>query len=373
MNQPNLHFSNPLPKAPMHTVKRPSKRIVWWIGGGVLAALLILIMVISWWYSQAVFAPKTASGSLVPVTIESGSTVAQIADQLQSAGLIEHPMLFRWYVRSAGLNNKLQSGSYQLPEHISIQDLAQRLQSAKRDEAVLRFVEGWRREEMADYIQAQHDKGLIDMTGEQFSALALTPNQNLRAILGSAIMADDSLQGFLFPDTYVVNKDETAEKLLTRMLNNYKKKVTPAIVAGFTKQGLREYEAVNLAAIVERESRVGDERAVIAGILLNRLNIGMALGVDATIQYALGYSTTEKKWWRHNLTTEDLAVNSPYNTRLVAGLPPHPISNPSLSSLQAVATPTDTDYLFYIHDSQGVAHYAKTLAEHNANIAKYLR
>lgn len=345
----------------------------WYIAAGVVVMAAVVVVGASTVYARQVYWPASPSGALVAFKIEEGTTVAQIADQLQAAHLIEQPVIFSLYVRLSGTASKLQSGGFQIPQHISIQDLVTRLQAAKRDEATLRFVEGWRREEMADYVTKQHEKGLIDMTGDQFSALALNPSPTLRAKLGTALAPGDSLQGFLFPDTYIVNRDETAEQLLGRMLDTYKKRTSSGMVAGFKKQGLNEYEGLTLAAVVERESHKGDERAIIAGILLSRLKAGIPLGVDATLQYALGYSNTEKKWWRQSLTIDDLKVDSPYNTRLHAGLPPHPICNPSLTAMQAVAQPKDTNYLYYIHDSSGQAHYARTLDEHNANIAKYLR
>ncbi len=344
-----------------------------WTLAGIVAVVIIAAVGSYWWYQRAISSPAEPSGALVALTIEEGVSVQEIEDALVAKGLLKQQWAFAIYLRMSGLSSKLQSGNFQIPEHISIKDLVDRLQAASRNEATLQFIEGWRREEMAAYIDTQHDAGLIDMTGAEFSELALHPTQRLRDALGKTMSADDSLQGYLFPDTYVVDKEETAEDLITKMLAAYNKRVTPNILAGFAKQGLSEYEALTLAAIVERESHKGEERPIIAGILLKRLNEGIALYVDATIQYALGYSQAEGRWWRQNLTVDDLAVQSPYNTRLNAGLPPHPICNPGLTAIEAVANPAKTDYLYYLHDSEGVAHYAKTLEEHNANVARYLR
>jgi UPF0755 protein len=308
---------------------------------------------------------------LVPFKIEDNMPVRQIASNLKAAGLIKDTRVFEAYVRLSNTADKLQSGGFQIPQTISVKDLVQRLQQASRDQAKLQFIEGWRREEMADYIDKQHAAGVVDMTGAQFSALALNPTPELRAKLGNKIGPDDSLQGFLFPDTYAIDKDETAASLLAKMIDTYHQK-SASLLGGFSQQGLTEAQAVNLAAIVERESHTGPERAIIAGILLKRLQQGIPLYVDATLQYALGYSDSEHTWWRRNLDENDLALDSPYNTRLHAGLPPHPICNPGLTAMEAVAHPQVTDYLYYMHGSDGQAHYAKTLEEHNANVAKYL-
>jgi UPF0755 protein len=346
----------------------------WLLGVGIVLLLLMVLAGASvYWYASNVYWPSTPSGKLVSLEIAPGKTVTEIANQLYDEGLVTQPFAFAAHVRLSGKAEKLQSGGFQIPQHISIAQLVEKLQQASRDEATLRFLEGWRREELVDYIQSQHDKGLIDMTGEQFSRLALEPTPALRAKVGSASRPGDSLQGFLFPDTYVVNKDDSAEQLIGKMLDAYARKVTSQMRAGFQKQGLSEYQALILAAIVEREAFSDEERPIIAGILLSRLKAGIPLGVDATIQYALGYSKVEQRWWRHSLTMEDLAVESPYNTRKLAGLPPHPICNPGISAIQAVARPADTDYLYYLHDGDGHVHYAKTLDQHNTNVAKYLR
>ena len=128
-----------------------------------------------------------------------------------------------------------------------------------------------------------------------------------------------------------------------------------------------------LASIVERESKNTDERPIIAGILLKRLEEGIPLAVDATIQYALGYQSNEKTWWKKDLTVQDLEVEGPFNTRRVVGLPPAPIANPGISAIKAVASPKQSSYYYYIHDKDGEAHFAKTIEEHNANVGKYLR
>jgi UPF0755 protein len=127
-----------------------------------------------------------------------------------------------------------------------------------------------------------------------------------------------------------------------------------------------------LASIVEREGRTDEDRPVIAGILLKRLNSDWPLQADATLQYALGYQAFEKSWWKKALTVEDKKIRSPYNTYLNAGLPPAPISNPGLSSIRAVVYPTVSPYWYYLHDPQGRVHYATTLEEHEQNIASYL-
>jgi len=127
-------------------------------------------------------------------------------------------------------------------------------------------------------------------------------------------------------------------------------------------------QAIILASLIERETKTDEERPVVAGILIKRLNSGWPLQIDASVQYAVG---SEKEWWPV-LTLDDLSVKSGYNTYMNQGLPPTPIASPGLSSIKAAFNPEESDYWYYIHDTKGQIHYAKTLEEHNANIAKYL-
>lgn len=211
------------------------------------------------------------------------------------------------------------------------------------------LVEGQRIEEMAEKL----DKELGLGQGSEFLKIAK--------------------EGYMFPDTYFVDKDASASAVVAKMKNNFENKYDVDLQAKIKKLGLTPDEGVILASIVEREARSSEARKMVASILLKRLNIEMGLYVDAGIQYALGYQPSEKSWWKRHLTKADLQINSSFNTRIHKGLPPTPICNPSLSSLEAVAdADPKTPYLYYYHDSEGVPHYARTLEEHNQNIANYL-
>jgi UPF0755 protein len=339
---------------------------------GLLCILLVPI-ILGYMYARAVYYPTVASGDLVSLEIAEGSSVNQVAELLLNKRLIDQPQFFKLYLRLSGSQASIQAGKFEIPQHISISDLSQRLGIAMREQVTLRFTEGWRREEMAEYITSLHQKGEITFSGEEFSALALNPTSNLRQKLGNRLPAGASLQGFLFPDTYYIDRDATAEDVLAKMIDTYTKKISSQLQSEFAQVGLTEYEALILAAIVEREAFSSEERPIIARILLKRLQAGEVLGTDATLQYALGYSEEEGRWWKQGITMQDLELDSPYNTRKVSGLPPAPICNPGLETIKAVAKPADSPYWYYIHDSEGKVHYATTLDEHNANVAKYLK
>ncbi len=351
--------------------RRIRKRWVFLLVG--LLLILAVPVILGYMYARDVYYPTVASGDLVSLEIAEGSSIDQVAKQLLAKELIDQPQFFKLYLRLSGSQADIQAGKFEIPQFISIADLSQRLGVAMRDQVILRFTEGWRREQMAEYVESKYQTGEISFSGDQFSQLALHPTTALRQKLGSRLPAEASLQGFLFPDTYHIDRDATAEDVLARMIDTYIQKVGPQLQAGFVSQGLTEYQALILAAIVEREAFSGEERPIIARILLKRLQAGEILGTDATLQYALGYSEEEDRWWKQGITVQDLELDSPYNTRKVAGLPPAPICNPSIEAIKAVAEPASTPYLYYLHDQDGVVHYAETLSQHNANAARYLQ
>ncbi len=171
------------------------------------------------------------------------------------------------------------------------------------------------------------------------------------------------------PDAYILPRETTVEQLLDVMARNFAQHISADMRAGFAAQGLNPYQAVTLASIVERESIHDEEQPLIASVFLNRLKIGMTLGSDPTVQYALGYDSINQTWWKNPLSLNDLKFDSPYNTYLYAGLPPAPIANPSLSALQAAAFPEVSSYYYFQAkcDNSGYHNFAATFEEHMAN------
>jgi UPF0755 protein len=178
------------------------------------------------------------------------------------------------------------------------------------------------------------------------------------------LQASKGKEGYLFPDTYLLPRDMTAATIVKKMTDTFASKTQNLK----NNSGLSFDQAIVLASLLERETKTDAERPIVAGILIKRLNSDWPLQIDATVQYAVG---TPKNWWPI-LTLDDLSIKSAFNTYKNQGLPPFPIANPGISSIKAVLNPVESDYWYYIHDNSGQIHYAKTLAEHNANIAKYL-
>jgi UPF0755 protein len=300
-----------------------------------------------------------------------GETANIIASNLQAAGLISDPELFVNYVHYYGLDNQLKAGEFQFNGRVTIPDLVLNLTNAVTRDIQLRFIEGWRLEEMANYL-AVTTPGQLD--ADDFLAIARRETRFDLAPYNLSLPDAATLEGYLFPDTYGVPADADTRYLVDAMLQNFNQRVTPAMRQGFGLQGLSLHEAVTLASIVEREAVIEEERPLIARVFLNRLAQGMRLQADPTTQYALGYQANTNSWWKSGLTLADLQYQSPYNTYFAEGLPPGPIANPGLSSLQAVAEPATAAYLFFVADctaGQAGRHlFSTTFAEHEAYVAQ---
>ena len=181
-------------------------------------------------------------------------------------------------------------------------------------------------------------------------------------------------EGYLFPDTYLIPKSATAVVVIKIFEDNFNRRFSDELREKARNKGFTVEQVLTLASLVEREARFAEDRPKVASVLLNRLENEMKLDIDATVQYALGYQSEEKSWWKKQLSLEDLAIDSPYNTYKNAGLPPEPIANPGLASIQAVVdADPNTPYLYYISDKSGHLHFARNLEEHNENIRRYLK
>ena len=297
------------------------------------------------------FQAKTNIGQQsVRFVIPKGQALGIIASRLQEAGLVKNKWAFRFVVYQNDLANKIQAGSFELSANMNVWQIANSL-TVGTDDTWITLPEGWRREEIAESLGKQ---GLNNFKAEEF--LSLTRG----------------LEGQLFPDTYLVPREITSTALLSLLKNTFAAKVTTSLDKEISASKMSLNEILTLASLVQRESAGDSEMPLVAQILLNRLDINMALQVDATLQYIKGFSKTELSWWATPLSA-DKKLDSIYNTYKYAGLPPGPICNPGLAAIQAVLNPKPTQALYYIHDNNGKIHTAVSLEEHNLNVNEYLR
>ena len=294
-------------------------------------------------------------------TVQPGEPVDSIANNLQEAGLIVDASMWRDYLIYTGLDNTIQAGDYQLSRAMSIVDIAHKMQDATPADVTFVILPGWRDEEVAASLPT--------------SGLNITPDEFMRAASavpsGFDFLTDaPTPEGFFYPDSYIIPRVTAVNQLVDILLRNFSLHLSTGLREGFTRQGLSVYQAVTVASIVEREAVQADEAPLIASVYLNRLKIGMKLDADPTVQYALGYNPVQQTWWTNPLGADDFKYVSTYNTYLNDGLPPTPIDNPGMNSLQAVASPADTAYYYFSArcDGSGYHNFAGTFEEHLQNL-----
>jgi UPF0755 protein len=291
--------------------------------------------------------------------IASGESADSVALRLKQEGLISDAEIFRLYLIYSGADRYLKAGSFRLSSAQTPVNIALALQDSTLMEVDFIILPGWRLEEVAGALPTSG----IDISPEEFLALVRNP---LELEKSEKIGSPNTLEGFLYPDTYVFSRQISPGEMAETILQRFDEVVNTDMITAFDRQGLTLYEAVILASIVEREAMVDDEQSLIASVFLNRLRAGMKLDSDPTVQYAVGFNNTWNSWWKNPLSYEDLQIESPFNTYQNIGLPPNPISNPGLSALLAVAYPAESPYYYFRAkcDGSGRHNFSTTYEEH---------
>jgi UPF0755 protein len=258
----------------------------------------------------------------------------------------------------------VEAGDFILRKTMNVRQVALALTDASAREVEVRVIEGWRREQIADTLAGQ--PAFAAVAGD---FLALTGPNSPRAAsypFLSQLAPGASLEGFLFPDTYLLRPTASAAAIIDKMLANFQARLPADYEQQVAARGLNLYQAITMASLIEREAVVDDERPIIASVIYNRLAAGQQLEIDASVQFALGQSG---QWWTSLQGLDLHSIESAYNTYTHTGLPPGPIANPGLSSIRAVANPAQTDYLYYraLCDGSGRHAFAVTYDQHLAN------
>jgi len=313
----------------------------------IVSICLFLIIAAAVVYTPASFDAKPAEQLF---TIKRGTSARAIAADLKTAGLIrfEYPtyLYFRLF------NKPVKAGTYKLSSAWSVHTLCAYLQAGKQELIKVTVPEGLTLSKTAVILE---DRQVID--ADDFLAAATN-----EALLQSYGIPGSSAEGFLFPDTYFFSYNETADRVITAMLDNFFSKT--AGIPHFPDDPVQRYEAVILASIIEREYRVPEEAVKIAGVFSNRLQIGMGLQSCATVEYIL--TEVQHKPHPDRLLNRDLEIDHPYNTYKWRGLPPGPISNPGMTALYAACNPEKSNYLYFrLEDAEAGTHiFTKNLTEH---------
>lgn len=301
---------------------------------------------------------------IVEVTITPGMAADEIGRELEQLGVIADAVTFSTLLTYTGVEVELQAGRYDLPRGASVSEVIRRLRSGQTHDAQVTITEGLRPEEVGALLEAD------EITTAAEWALAVNGPRPEPFLAGRPDGA--SLIGYLMPATYPLRLSTTAEELVQAMLDAFRERVTDELIAEAEEQGMTLHEVVTLASIVEREGVLPEELPLIASALRNRLDAGVALDVDATVQFAIAdvESVARFGWWKLVLDLEDLEVDSPYNTYLYPGLPPGPIASAGFAAILAVIRPAATSYFYFVASPEcdGSHRFAAELEEHIANV-----
>ncbi|MEA3249740.1 MAG: endolytic transglycosylase MltG [Patescibacteria group bacterium] len=336
---------------------------------------IYFLVIIAMAFSASVYYSTPGSPDDTSFMIEQGESVESISERLAEAGFVRSGLFFKWALSKSDLATRIQPGEHDLKNVRTYDDIIRILASGgmAAEEVALLVREG----ETLRHIKTALDELGVDASEDLYSlageparypvdltvgALALGKNHSFLAGKSD----DVGLEGYLFPDTYRIYRDATAEDVIRKMLDNFGDKMTVELLADVKSSGHEFHEIIIMASIIEREVRGVEDRCIVSDIFWRRLEAGMRLQADSTVNYATGKSLPAVSY-------EDTRFDSPYNTYRYAGLPPGPIGNPGLEAIEAAANPTPNGNWYFLTDTDGNVHYASTLDGHNRNKARYLR
>lgn len=291
------------------------------------------------------------------LVIQRGTPLVMIGEQLKRAGVIKRPILFVGYSRFARIDRKVKAGEYTFENGLTTLDVLKKLARGDCKLYKVTFIEGWTMNQMADYLSAQPFAG--PNMKESFLAAA-----NDKYLLKAFGLDTDLAEGYLFPNTYFIERPKTAEWLIKILVDQFHKVYTTELQNRANELGMTTNEVMTLASIIEKETGREDERAIISSVFHNRLKKKMPLQADPTVIYGL-------KNFDGNLRKADLSDPHPYNTYVHPGLPPAPIANPGLASIRSALWPADSEYIYFVAKGDGSHEFTKTLDEHQRSVVKY--
>ncbi len=324
---------------------------------GYLAIFFSILFLYLDYQAGKIFSPKF---KIETFNIEKGDGLKKIASNLEDDGFIKDKNIFIFYTLLRNLRKNFLPGEYQLNKNISIKEILAILTAPESLEKKVTFIEGWDNGEIAVYLEKLGFFKKEDFLKKTSDALSF---QDKFDFLKDGKI--ETLEGFIFPDTYRVFAETSPDGVIFRALYNFQNKIDENLKKEIEKQGKTLYEIITLASIVEKEAASKEDRAIVAGIFWKRLAAGMALQADSTVNYATGKNVSQA-------SAEDIKIKSPYNTYKYRGLPPGPICNPGLESIKAAIYPQKSSYWYFLNTPDGRTIYSKTFEEHRSNKIKYL-
>jgi UPF0755 protein len=342
------------PETGRHRARRPH-----W---GLRISLVLLLLIAAAGFASVRYYSwcQEAGGPQHPVTIEidEGASGSEIVDELHDQGVVRCGIVSKWLLRTSGKEADFRAGSFELTTNMTPDAAFDELTQPVKVVPVVRLTipEGYRLTQIAERVEEA-----VGIPAKQFLKTAEDGDYSLEPYLP---MSAKSLEGFLFPETYqIAKRGTTPDDVITKLLDQFGTEAETLDWSKADDLGVMPYEVVIVASMIEKEAALDEERPLIAGVIYNRLDMEMPLGIDATLLY-------DDPTPDGQLSTSDLESDGPYNTRIRVGLPPTPIASPGIKSLEAALNPSDTDFLYYVLcGDDGHHEFGKTLAEHEANRA----
>jgi UPF0755 protein len=321
----------------------------------VIVILVAGVLVLRQEYNSNIKA-VSSNANPIEITIKPGSSLPQIASTLKSADVIKSVWAFEWFVRNDGYASQyIEAGTYDLRQNQDVAAIVLELTNGVQASNLVTILPGQRIDQIeTSLIRDGFSKSAV------VNALQLSNYVNKYPMLQYA-PSDATLEGYLYPDSFDRVNSTTVADIVNESLAEMQSKLTPSIVAGFAANGLNVYQGITIASIVEQEVSQASIKPTVAQVFISRYKLGMTLGSDVTAYYGSIVAGL----------TPSLTYDSPYNTLINVGLPPGPISNVSESSLEAVAHPSDTNYLYFVSGDDGTTYFSTTLAEHEAQTQQY--
>lgn len=343
----------------------------------IFISLIIVFVIGLASYYRGINSVIDKNSSDVMFVVSKGESVKQIGDNLVNAGLIKSKFYFETYVWRTKNQANLQAGEYIINPRQSIKEIVAIFVAgdAAIQERTIKIIEGWNLRDIGQYFEREgmfQSEELLELVG--FPKIDYRVNTNMsypKDYSGKFSFLSDkpkyySLEGYLFPDTYRIYEDATLDDIVVKMLNNFEKKLTSEMRAEITKQGKSIYEIITLASLIEKEVRIEKDMKIVSGVFWDRIKNGQPLESCATLAYILGENKPQ-------YSLEDTKIDSPYNSYLILGLPPTPISNPGLKAIKAAIYPEFTKYNYFLNRfDNGETVFSETYEEHLKNKAKYL-
>lgn len=340
----------------------------------VVTLIAVCILAGVWFAYSGIYKAEAQTGKQsLTFEISEGENASALAERLEKEKIITSASLFKWYVKLKGVDKDIHKGEFSIQPPFTIARIAEKIQNPSEGEITLKIIPGWDLRRIAEELEklgVASKADVFNVVGEpavDYRARADKPTLSF-----SSPLLDDkpdwvSFEGYIRPDTYRFFKNATVEEIFKRLIKERERQLQPSLLELRGKKDRSLHEVMTMASILEREVQRYDDRKKVSDIFWKRHDVGMGLQADSTVHYASGrtgdvFTTNEER------DSENL-----WNTYKYPGLPPGPIATPSLDAIDAAANPEENEYWYFLTDKEGEVHYAKTLAEHNANVQKYLR